>query len=256
MRLGVESSQAHDKVGLQEWFRKMDEIWDGLAFDPIEISALDAERVIAVVRTSGRAKASGIDIDQTLTHVWTLREGKAIRFDGYSTKRQALEAAGLSGSRCRRRSSTSAYYDAAPDAIEPLAMTNRCCRNSIPRFSRHLGRFWGRFGRASDACSGDARAYPRSGSATLRDPLLVSSRVPGDPGPWRPDGRKSATSARVARQARPRSNRLAGTVVEFPRTAREFGFEPTSTPKRPSKPTGRSAGVGDGSSEPPVWSEP
>ena len=27
---GVESSQAHDKAGLQEWFRKMDEIWEGL----------------------------------------------------------------------------------------------------------------------------------------------------------------------------------------------------------------------------------
>jgi hypothetical protein len=34
-------------------------------------------------------------IDQTLTHLWTLRDGKAIRFDGYSTKQEALEAAGL-----------------------------------------------------------------------------------------------------------------------------------------------------------------
>ena len=41
---GVESSQAHDRARLQEWFRKMDEIWEGLTFDPIEISALDPER--------------------------------------------------------------------------------------------------------------------------------------------------------------------------------------------------------------------
>ena len=92
---GVESSQAHDKAGLQEWFRKMDEIWEGLTFDPIQISAPDAERVIAVVRTSGRGKGSGMAIEQTLTHLWTLRDGKAIRFDGYSTKQEALEAAGL-----------------------------------------------------------------------------------------------------------------------------------------------------------------
>jgi ketosteroid isomerase-like protein len=51
--------------------------------------------VIAVVRTSGRGKGSGMAIDQTLTHLWTLRDGKAIRFDGYSTKQEALEAAGL-----------------------------------------------------------------------------------------------------------------------------------------------------------------
>ena len=92
---GVESAQAHDKAGLQEWFRKMDEIWEGLTFDPIEISALDAERVIAVVQTSGRGKGSGMAIDQTLTHLWTLRDGKAVRIEGYSTKQEALEAAGL-----------------------------------------------------------------------------------------------------------------------------------------------------------------
>ena len=92
---GVEASQAHDKAGLQKWFEKMDEVWETLVFDPIEISALDAERVIAVVHTSGRAKGSGIEIDQELTHLWTLRGGKAIRFETYSTKREALEAAGL-----------------------------------------------------------------------------------------------------------------------------------------------------------------
>jgi ketosteroid isomerase-like protein len=93
---GVEASQAHDKAGLQRWFEKMDEIWETLVFDPTEISALDAERVIAVVHTSGRAKGSGIEIDQELTHLWTLQDGKAVRFETYSTKREALEAAGLS----------------------------------------------------------------------------------------------------------------------------------------------------------------
>jgi ketosteroid isomerase-like protein len=92
---GVEASQAHDKAGLQEWFEKMDEIWETLLFDPIEISSLDAERVIAVVHTYGRAKGSGIEIDQELTHLWTLRGGKLVRLETYSTKREALEAAGL-----------------------------------------------------------------------------------------------------------------------------------------------------------------
>ena len=92
---GVEASQAHDKAGLVEWFEKMDEVWEVLAFSPTEISALDAERVIAVVHTSGRAKGSGIEIDQELTHLWTLRDGKAVRLETYSTKREALEAAGL-----------------------------------------------------------------------------------------------------------------------------------------------------------------
>jgi ketosteroid isomerase-like protein len=93
---GIEASQAHDRAGLRRWFEKMDEVWETLAFDPTEISAPDAERVIAVVHTSGRAKGTGIEIDQELTHVWTLSDGKAVRLETYSTKREALEAAGLS----------------------------------------------------------------------------------------------------------------------------------------------------------------
>jgi ketosteroid isomerase-like protein len=93
---GVEASQAHDKEGLREWFRKMDEIWEQLRFDPTEIIDLDEDRVLAVVHTSGRSRGSGMEISQDLTHVWAFREGKVIRFNSYSTKAEALEALGLS----------------------------------------------------------------------------------------------------------------------------------------------------------------
>jgi hypothetical protein len=34
---GVEARQAHDKKGVEEWFGKMDEVWeDGLKFEPEE----------------------------------------------------------------------------------------------------------------------------------------------------------------------------------------------------------------------------
>ena len=93
---GVESSQAHDKEGLRDWFRKMDEIWEELRFDPKEITDLDDDRVLVVAHTSGRARGTGIQISQDLTHVWTLSEGKAIRLNTYSTRAEALEAVGLS----------------------------------------------------------------------------------------------------------------------------------------------------------------
>ena len=93
---GVESSQAHDKEGLRDWFRKMDEIWEELRFDPKEITDLDDDRVLVVAHTSGRARGTGIQISQDLTHVWTLAEGKAIRLNTYSTRAEALEALELS----------------------------------------------------------------------------------------------------------------------------------------------------------------
>ena len=93
---GVESSQAHDKEGLREWFRKMGEIWEELRFDPKEMTDLDDERVLAVAHTWARASGSRIEISQDLTHVWTLRDCKVIRLSTYSTKAEALEAVGLS----------------------------------------------------------------------------------------------------------------------------------------------------------------
>ena len=94
---GVEASQAHDKPGLQDWFRKMDEIWEALRFEPEEIVVLDDQHVLAVVHTSGRARGSGIEIDQHLSHLWTIRDGLAVRLITYSTKQDALEAARAGG---------------------------------------------------------------------------------------------------------------------------------------------------------------
>jgi ketosteroid isomerase-like protein len=90
---GIESSQAHDKAGLREWFAKMDEIWEKLRFEPEEVIDVDATRVVAVVRTSGRAMGSGMEIDQQLTHLWTILGGKAAALVTFDSKQQALEAA-------------------------------------------------------------------------------------------------------------------------------------------------------------------
>ena len=90
---GIEASQAHDKTGLGEWFAKMDEIWEVLQFEPEEVIDVDAIRVIAVVHTSGRAKGTGIEIDQQLTHLWTILDGKATRLITFDTKQEALDAA-------------------------------------------------------------------------------------------------------------------------------------------------------------------
>lgn len=90
---GIEASQAQDKTGLREWFAKMDEIWEVLRFEPEEVIGVDATRVIAVVRTRGRAKGTGIEIDQQLTHLWTISGGEATRLITFDTKQQALDAA-------------------------------------------------------------------------------------------------------------------------------------------------------------------
>lgn len=94
---GVEALQVHDKPGLKQWFAKMDEVWEGsLRFEPEEIVALDDEQVLAAVRTGGRARGSGIELDQMVFHLYSVRGGRIVRLTTHFTREEALEAARLS----------------------------------------------------------------------------------------------------------------------------------------------------------------
>jgi ketosteroid isomerase-like protein len=52
--------------------------------------------VVAVAHARGRGKVSGIEVDVRMGQVWTLRDGKAVRWQIFEGRDAALEAAGLS----------------------------------------------------------------------------------------------------------------------------------------------------------------
>jgi ketosteroid isomerase-like protein len=47
------------------------------------------------MRLTGKARNTGLPLDHRAIHVWTLRNGKAIRLRLYESRDKALEAAGL-----------------------------------------------------------------------------------------------------------------------------------------------------------------
>ncbi len=51
--------------------------------------------VVVLCRYTGRGKESGATVDTAGAHVWTMREGRAIRLEIFSSRSKALEAAGL-----------------------------------------------------------------------------------------------------------------------------------------------------------------
>src|SRR5262245_5498987 len=55
------------------------------------------DRVLAGVIARGRGKQSGAEASWRLWHLWTLRDGKIVRGQGFTSHNEALEAAGLSG---------------------------------------------------------------------------------------------------------------------------------------------------------------
>jgi uncharacterized protein len=64
----------------------------------VEINeTIDAgDRVVVSVTSRGSGKHSGAEASWVTWQVWTLRDGKAVRGEGFSSRRAALEAAGLS----------------------------------------------------------------------------------------------------------------------------------------------------------------
>jgi ketosteroid isomerase-like protein len=51
--------------------------------------------VLAVFTFRGRGRQSGVEVNMEAFHLWTFREGKIIRGQGFLDRQEALEAAGL-----------------------------------------------------------------------------------------------------------------------------------------------------------------
>jgi ketosteroid isomerase-like protein len=53
------------------------------------------DRVLVGTTARGRGKQSGVESGWHLWHLWTLRDGKIVRGEGFTDRDEALEAAGL-----------------------------------------------------------------------------------------------------------------------------------------------------------------
>ena len=86
----------HGKDALRAFAQDWLDTFDEFKGEPVELIDAGHDKVIAVIRISGRAKLSGVEIDMTYAELSTLRDGKIARGRQYLTRAEALEAAGLS----------------------------------------------------------------------------------------------------------------------------------------------------------------
>jgi len=82
--------------GLRQWLADTDDVWEGMHTEQNEF--IDAgDRVVVVGRLVGKGKGSGVEIGQPNATILTIRDGLVIRSEtGYTDRREALEAVGLS----------------------------------------------------------------------------------------------------------------------------------------------------------------
>ena len=81
--------------GPEALLKLMDEGDD--AFDDFTVELLAVEElaghVVASMRQRGRGKASGAEVEHRFTHVWTLRDGRAIRMQSFADRDDAIRYA-------------------------------------------------------------------------------------------------------------------------------------------------------------------
>ena len=73
-----------------------EEGFDEFRADPVSYEDLGGDAVLVTVRYTGRGKSSGLEFDQTYASLYRIRGGKTMSMRDYSTRAEALEAAGLS----------------------------------------------------------------------------------------------------------------------------------------------------------------
>jgi ketosteroid isomerase-like protein len=80
--------------GAREFMAAWQGAWDDWKLEVEELHPA-GDKVVAIVRQRGRAKATGMAVDMHFGQVWTFRDGKQVRMEMYSTPEEALRAAGL-----------------------------------------------------------------------------------------------------------------------------------------------------------------
>jgi uncharacterized protein len=82
----------HGHAGFREYWRGTQEIWDHFHFEPEDFID-DGNSVLVLGRGSGRAKGSGIEIDQPFAMLWKVRAGKAVFGQTFADPDEARAAA-------------------------------------------------------------------------------------------------------------------------------------------------------------------
>jgi ketosteroid isomerase-like protein len=84
-------------LGVREWLRDVDEAFEEWELRADEVIEGAEDKVVVPGHAWGRGRGTGVEVEMELNVVYTVENGKIIRIEGYYTRDEALEAAGLSG---------------------------------------------------------------------------------------------------------------------------------------------------------------
>ncbi len=82
--------------GLRQWGAMADDMWTDFHIELLDVIDASDDRVLVLLRLTGRARSSGVPLDQRVAQVWQWRDGLLWRNTAYSNHEDAYRATALS----------------------------------------------------------------------------------------------------------------------------------------------------------------
>ena len=86
-----EAGAHQGSASFERFLRSSLESFDDFRIEPEEIIE-DGDRLIALVHQSGKGRTSGVGVEVRIAHVWTVEDGRAVRWRSYPSRERALES--------------------------------------------------------------------------------------------------------------------------------------------------------------------
>jgi ketosteroid isomerase-like protein len=94
----LDRARTRGLAGLGEAWRAFLDAWEEWRVEPEEFREVDDERILVMIRVSGRGRTSGLEVGQMRSeaaNLFHIREGKVTRLALYWDREEALADAGL-----------------------------------------------------------------------------------------------------------------------------------------------------------------
>jgi ketosteroid isomerase-like protein len=91
----LEGGVAEGAQGFRDFLADNEEVWERWDTEIEDVRSIDDNRVLVAEKFTGVSKGGGVPVKESLTEIFTVREGKIARTEVYSSREEALEAAGL-----------------------------------------------------------------------------------------------------------------------------------------------------------------
>jgi len=84
--------EGHD--GIRRFYSEVRDVWAKYVWEPEQLMEA-GDNVVALLRSGGTGRGSGVEVERRTAMVWTLREGRATALRFFRDRNKALKAVGL-----------------------------------------------------------------------------------------------------------------------------------------------------------------